>query len=232
MKQFWISALILSFLLTPLTGCIETGKPKETESPTVTEPLGSDVPSTVLPETELPETELPETESTPESALDCFRETMEDGSFCGVAYLGYVDGSYSDIMTHIEGLGVLDVFPFLAVPEENYIGIAGGDLYVIVPADPMGKITVYSAVLDETDYTMKPDEKLAEFSSGEPILLKCNVSEIMPNQILEIQWEGESVMYSPMLSGENGRLVKTEGVYDFSPYDPLFAEFTDQQQRS
>ena len=223
MKKYWISALILSFLLTPLTGCIETGKPKETESPTVTEPLGNDVPST-----ELPETELPETEVTPEAELERFRDTMADGSFCGVAYLGYVDGSYSEIMTHIEGLGVLDEFPFLAVCEENYIGIAGGDLYVIVPADSMGKITVYSALLDEMDYTMKPGEKLAEFSSGEPILLKCNVSEIMPNQILEIQWEGESVLYSPMLSGENGRHVKTEGVYDFSPYDLIFAEFKDQ----
>jgi len=215
--------LILSLLLTPLTGCIETGNPKETERPPVTEPSESDVPST-----ELPETELPETEITPGAELERFRDTMADGSFCGVAYLGYVDGSYSDIMTHIEGLGVLDEFPFLAVPEENYIGFAGGDLYVIVPADPMGKITVYSAVLDETDYTMKPDGLQAEFSSGEPILLKCNVSEIMPNQILEIEWEGESVLYSPMLSGENGRLVKTEGVYDFSPYDLLFAEFSDQ----
>ena len=86
---------------------------------------------------------------------------------------------------------------------------------------------MYSAVLDEVNYTVKADKQLAEFTGGVPILLKCNVSEIMPNAVLEITAKGQKHTYSPSLSGENGKLVQTEGIYDFSPYDVLFAGIAD-----
>lgn len=209
MKKLYMMILLGLFLLS-LAGCKEAIPP---DGANIVDPIETTVP--------------PETEQHTDSHLDNFREVLGAGDFCAVSHLGYLDGSYYEILSHVEDLDVLEAFPFLEIAKENYVSLEGGELYAIVPADADAAVTVYSAVLDETDYTVKADQKLAEFTGGIPILLKCNVSEIMPNVVLEITANGQKHIYSPMLSGENGQLVQTEGVYDFSPYDVLFAGIAD-----
>lgn len=202
--------ILLGLVLISLSGCMDSAPPDGTDTEQTTE-------TTTVPETEQPS----------DPHLDNFRGVLGENDFCAVSHMGYLDGSYDEILSHVEDLGVPESFPFVKIPKENYVSLEGGELYAVVPADPDAVVRVYSAVLDETDYTVKADQLLAEFTGGEPILLKCNVSEIMPNVVLQITADGKTHTYSPSLSGENGRLVKTEGVYDFSPYDVLFAGIAD-----
>lgn len=209
--------MLLGLITAQLSRCTENVSPGETDiSQTTTESEINSVSTTV-----------PETENTPSPYLENFRQILETDDFCAVAHLGYLDGSYYEIMSHVEHLGMLEEFPFLEIPKENYLPLAGGELYAVIPADNDAAITVYTGVMDETDFTVKAGEKLAEFTGGEPVLLKCNVSEIMPNVVLEITANGVMHTYSPLLSGENGQLVETDGVYDFSPYDALLAGIAD-----
>ena len=209
--------MLLGLITAQLSGCTENVSPGETDiSQTTTESEIDSVSTTV-----------PETENTPSPYLENFRQILETDDFCAVAHLGYLDSSYYEIMSHVEDLGMLEEFPFLEIPKENYLPLAGGELYAVIPADADSAITAYTGVMGETDFTVKAGEKLAEFTGGEPVLLKCNVSEIMPNVVLEITANGVMHTYSPSLSGENGRLVETDGVYDFSPYDVLEAGIAD-----
>ncbi len=217
MKKLWLAMILLVLITAQISGCTEKLPPAETDSAETT----TDV------EDELISTSAPQTEKTSNPYLENFREVLGNADFCAVAHLGYLDGSYYEIMSHIEDMGMIVEFPFLEIPKENYLALEGGELYAIIPADRDVSVSAYAAELDETNYTVKPGAKLAEYKDGEPILLKCNVSEIMPNVVLKITAKGHRHIYSPTLSGENGRLVQTEGVYDFSPYDVLLAGIAD-----
>lgn len=158
----------------------------------------------------------------PAPTLTNFRGILGEDDFCAVAHLGYLDGSYYEIMAHIENLGIIEAFPFLEISKNNYVEEDGGELYAIIPADRDAVVRVYAAIIDETDYTVKPDIGIAEFEGGKPILLKCNVSEIVPNVVIEIVNGENKYSFTPSLSGENGHLVPIDGVYDFSSYDMIF----------
>ena len=166
----------------------------------------------------------------PAPTLTNFRGILGEDDFCAVAHLGYLDGSYYEIMAHIENLGIIEAFPFLEISKNNYVEEDGGELYAIIPADRDAVVRVYAAIIDETDYTVKPDIGIAEFEGGKPILLKCNVSEIVPNVVIEIVNGENMYSFSPSLSGENGHLVPIDGVYDFSPYDVLFKGICDRAE--
>ncbi len=233
----WYMMILVGLVLVFLTGCGDLipqgGADTETSSQTTTSPDNKDTTSqtTTSPDnkdTTSQTTTSQDTGKHTDPHLDNFRGVLGANDFCAAAYLGYLDGSYYEILAHIEDLGVLEAFPFLEIPKENYIGMVGGELYVIVPADPDATVTVCSAVLDEADYTVTAGQQLAYFTGGAPILLKCNVSEIVPNVVLQITVDGKTTTYSPSLSGENGQLVQTEGVYDFSPYDVLFDDTEDE----
>ena len=51
------------------------------------------------------------------------------------------------------------------------------------------------------------------------ILLLCNISDIVPNTEVELYPStGEELVFSPFLSGENGHVVRADGVCDFTIY--------------
>lgn len=224
MKKLYMM-ILLGFVFVSLFGCMDSVPPNGTDTEKNTE---ATVPQDTLDENISAETTVPpKTEQYADPYLAVFRDVIGENDFCAVSCLGYLDGSYYEIMSHIEDLGMLEEFPFLEIPKENYLPLEGGELYAVIPADADATVTVYTGVMDETDFTVKAERKLAEFIGGAPVLLKCNVSEIMPNVVLEITENGRKYTYSPSLSGENGKLVETEGVYDFSPYDVLLAGLSD-----
>ena len=221
----WYRMMLVGLVLVFLTGCGDRmpqgGTDTDPSSRITTSQDDKDTLSSQI-------TISQDTDKHTDPHLDNFRDVLGTDDFCAAAYLGYLDGSYDEILAHIERLGVLEAFPFLEIPEENYIGVDGGELYAIVPADPDATVTVCAAVLDEANYTVTAGQELARFTGGVPVLLKCNVSEIVPNVVLQITVDGKTTTCSPGLSGENGQLVQTEGVYDFSPYDVLSDDTEDE----
>ena len=221
MKKSLMILLTLCFCCALIVGCQTSSEGDETVSTTESTETASATNET---ESESVVTEPVEGDS----ALSVFLESFEGGTYCAAASLGYLDGTYYEIMAHIEDMGMLEEYPFLKIPKDRFVSLNGGELYVIVPIDKDAKITVYNGVLDETDFSIKPNSVAAEFSEGTPILVKCNVSEIMPNVVIEITIGEEKHQFSPCLSGKDGHLVTVDGIYDFSPYDILFAGFSDE----
>lgn len=221
MKKSLVFLLTLCFCCALIVGCHRSQEGNDTVS--ITESTETAHP-TIETESESAVKEPIEEDS----PLSVFLESLEDGTYCAAASLGYLDGTYDEIMAHIEDMGFLEKYPFLEIPKERYASLNGGELYAIVPYDKDAKITVYNGVLDETDFSIKPGSIAAEFAGGMPVLLKCNVSEIMPNVVVEITSGEETHQFSPCLSGKDGHLVTIDGVYDFSSYDILFAGFSDE----
>ena len=148
----------------------------------------------------------------------------EDESRACVLYLG---GSY-EITTDVQA--VLDSQPDLRdlwgfvydIPEDHWVVSPEGgcDLYCIFPQDPEATLFVYEVSLtDDAENPLKRGNQLYYSEDGQPILLLCNISDIVPNTEVELYpTAGEELVFSPFLSGENGHVVQTDGVCDFTIY--------------
>mgnify|MGYP004637864809 CR=1 FL=1 len=108
------------------------------------------------------------------------------------------------------------------IPEDHYVVAPDGgcDLYCIIPQDPQATLFVYEVSLtDDAENPLKRGKQLYYSEDGQPILLLCNISDIAPNTELELYPSaGEELVFSPFLSGEDGHVVQTDGVRDFTIY--------------
>ena len=139
----------------------------------------------------------------------------------------YLGGSY-EITTDVQK--VLDNQPDLRdlwgfvydIPEDHWVVSPEGgcDLYCIFPQDPEATLFVYEVSLtDDAETPLKRGKQLYYSEDGQPILLLCNISDIVPNTEVELYPSaGEELVFSPFLSGENGHVVEAEDVCDFTIY--------------
>ncbi len=88
----------------------------------------------------------------------------------------------------------------------------GEELYFIVPIQKNVTMNIYSAVMEEADIVK--DKLIA--STNKPFILKCNVSDIIPNIIIEIKQNNIVYEYSPSISLKDGSLYVNEHVMDIS----------------
>ena len=88
----------------------------------------------------------------------------------------------------------------------------GEELYFVVPIQKNVTMNVYSAVMEETNIVK--DKLIA--STNKPFILKCNVSDIIPNIIIEIKQNNKVYEYSPYISLKDGKLYTNEYVMDIS----------------
>ena len=88
----------------------------------------------------------------------------------------------------------------------------GEELYFIVPIQKNVTMNIYSAVMEESDIVK--DKLIA--STNKPFILKCNVSDIIPNIIIEIKQNNIVYEYSPSISLKDGSLYVNEYVMDIS----------------
>lgn len=86
----------------------------------------------------------------------------------------------------------------------------GEELYFIVPIQKNVTMNIYSAVMEEADIVK--DKSIA--STNKPFILKCNVSDIIPNIIIEIKQNNKVYEYSPYISLKDGSLYVNEYVLD------------------
>lgn len=153
-------------------------------------------------------------------SLTTFRDTLKSGEyFCGIAYLGStVNGATLDALLD-EG-GYLDDYPFLKdIPESQTIHHDGDEIYCIVPRDHGAKVTVQDWITDDNGKG-KAGETLYESDQGVPLILTCNVSDILPNLLVTVSSNGETWSYNPCLSLCDGKvdLPASPKIYDFSHY--------------
>ena len=198
MKQTLILVFTLALML--LTACgvwaDTTPVPDGAESPVPQEPLADE--------------QEQETDSAALSALR--QEAAEANCPCAVAYLNFSFDA-ADFPKIPDALK--ESCPFLA--DAVCVDAGGDDLYLIVPANSAAAVSVFR--IDPLDEGKAP-EALALTERGGTVLLRCNVSDIMPNVLLSVTDGSETLCsFSPFLSLRDGRLG-TEGVYDFTDYPP------------
>ena len=156
------------------------------------------------------------------------QELLSSNSICGVIYLGYVDGgsgSYSYDRSCMEQVindsGYLEEFRFLSdIPEECIVETEYGcELYCIYPYDPDAFVTVNEYVYDgEDDYIGRIGDILYRSEHGDPIILRCNVSDIIRDtQISIVDSRGSVLVWQPGISLRDGSVdvpVEEPYVYD------------------
>lgn len=224
-----MTVLFSMFLVLILTGCGQDGGTIESEvtpvvsvAPEITEEpeITQSAEATVVSPTQSVQAEVPPSGS--EQALAEFqKEIQAEGSLCAAAYLGCQSGEFTEFYEWLEAAEVLAEYPFLEeLAEERSVLAAGEEWYAIVPADNSMTLTVNETAFDETDYSLKAGKELLQVSDGSPVLLRGNISDIMPNlMVTVVKNTGESLVYCPALSLRDGYLQKAEGVYDFTQYE-------------
>ena len=209
------SALALSALLAlSLTACGGNTDQADNTDSTTPDTSASDSTDTADP------TDTTQSSTTEDISLTTFRDTLKSGEyFCGIAYLGSTaNGATLDALLD-EG-GYLDDYPFLKdIPESQTIHHDGDEIYCIVPRDHGAKITVQDWITDDNGKG-KAGETLYENDQGLPLILTCNVSDIMPNLLITVSSNGETWSYNPCLSLCDGKvdLPASPKIYDFSHY--------------
>ena len=148
----------------------------------------------------------------------------EDEYRACVLYLG---GSY-EITTDVQKVldsqqGLRELWGFVYdIPQDHWVVAPDGgcDLYCIFPQETQATLFVYETSLtDDAENPLQRGKQLYYSEDGQPILLLCNISDIVPNTEVELYPStGEELVFSPFLSGENGHVVEAEGVCDFTIY--------------
>ena len=139
----------------------------------------------------------------------------------------YLGGSY-EITTDVQQVldsqtDLRELWGFVYdIPQDHWvISPEGGcDLYCIFPQEAQDTLTVYEHNwTDDPENPLVRGEELYCGQDGQPILLLCNPSDIVPNTEIELSGKsGEALIWNPGLSGENGHVVQADGVCDFTIY--------------
>ncbi len=128
----------------------------------------------------------------------------------GILFLGnFQEPSLGETFrSSLEQQGYLSQYPFLdAIPQERIAKTEGDEVYCIVPADSGTSVEVRQWILDETgEHT---GNLLYRSNSGEPFLIRGNISDIIPNMAISmIDRTGRSLSdYTPSISLKDGSIV-------------------------
>ena len=144
------------------------------------------------------------------------REKLSEDDLCAVAYLGGCK-SADEVKQTVKNSSFAAEYAFVAeIPDERIVQAeAGWDVYCIIPKHSDAQVSVKGVALDENAELSETDELYS--GAGEPILLYCNISDILPNALVTVSCHGKTVSFNPHLSARDGSLVTAEnGVYNFA----------------
>ncbi|MDD5804146.1 MAG: SH3 domain-containing protein [Clostridia bacterium] len=141
-----------------------------------------------------------------------YRQTLLDtNSICGVIFLGYIDGSANDrdcLKQVLYDEGNMNEFPFLSdIPDEHIVEIEyGSELYCIFPSDQNASVAVNEYVYDgPDDYLGRTGNVLYRSEYGDPIILRCNASDIIRDtEITVVDSQGNVLVWQPGLNLNDG----------------------------
>ena len=164
------------------------------------------------------ETNKPEVQTEAKELTELKDRIKADGKLIGVAYLGWIEGDAETAKAELSKLDYIEDISFIK-DIEKYAENEGYRMYAIVPADNQVTITVCKCEFGE-EYLPYDGEELIE--ANEPILVRGNISDTIPNLYVIAKQGSEKVCYTPVQSGMDGRLENSETkVYDFTPYDKM-----------
>ena len=155
------------------------------------------------------------------------RQIVDNGDICAVGYLGYFDGTYEELDAYFKHLGILKDYDFLSdIDKEHFIVQEGYELYVVIPKTNESSLIVNEYLMNENPPNYAgPGNEIGRFFDGHPVLMRGNISEVLPNLYFETENpDGEFIAYNPGLSLRDGSLNAILGIYDLTPYEALGIE--------
>ena len=156
------------------------------------------------------------TKATTEKAGSESAIKWQDSSFVAVAYIGY-DKDIAAIKTSEQFKKLAERLPQLNDIDHIAVDAPGEELYLVVPRHKNINITVYEYTF-EMATKEKPEKSGMVYyqkGTGDPIIVKGNISDICPNMQIELKsGNGETYTFSPSLSLENGKLYVTKGMQE------------------
>ena len=146
-------------------------------------------------------------------------EILQNGSF-GVAFIDYVayDSTGEPLYSCLEYSATGQKYPFLS--DATLCTADGQELYVIVP-QAGERVVIYNSTMNENgEYVDDMSAPRFEGDPGRVVLLRCNVSEIYSNVLVLIKDDFGVHEFRPAISGEDGEIAESAGMYDFTVYEP------------
>lgn len=179
---------------------------------------GDKNPNNTSDSTAAPEKNVESTASQGVSELDVLKgDISQNGSMLGVGFFGYVDPENNEdaIKSFVLESSLVKRYPFLNSCTQ--VTFSGAELYALVPANDSISVSIYPSEISESgDYTDKKDSPVYKGKPGETVILRCNISEVCANVLIEVTDGKNSIEFHPTISLENGSFAKTDGCYDFS----------------
>lgn len=164
------------------------------------------------------ETKKPESQTEVAELKELKDKIKADGKLIGVAYLGWLEGDIKKACKDLAGLDYTIDFSFIK-DIDKYAENEGYRMYLVIPANDNVTISVCKCEFDDK-YMPYDGEEL--ISANEPIIIRGNMSDTIPNLYVIAKKDSEKVEYTPMQSGMDGRLENNENkVYDFTPYEVM-----------
>ena len=166
------------------------------------------------------------TQDTVTDALALLQDSLaENGYACAVAYIGTILDGKSTEKEHIAASDYITEYPFMAeIGDDRTLRNDGNEVYCIIPAKGYNSLNVSTFIINESNnYKGAADKELYTANDGKPILVRGNVSEIMPNIIVTLSDGDNSVSFNPSLSMRDGRLNRygnEKNISDITRYDP------------
>ncbi len=153
-------------------------------------------------------------------------EMKQEGYLCAVAYIGFVDPEMTaeDCAEVFYNSRYADELSLTAIPAENCIDDCGGyELYLVFPTDENATISVCEWVInEENDFAGEAGAVYYRSEAGAPVLIRCNVSDIMPNVVVNVvDSSGATVQWCPSMSLKDGSVSRygvEDKVYDMTHY--------------
>ena len=150
-----------------------------------------------------------------EAVLEKFRSEASDLVVCQVAFIGFSDSEIPDLNALAQEYQIFEYFPFVeSYPSNCYLDYMGYEIYLIVAQDKKAQINIYENVMNYKTGEEYRGNLLFSVKNGEPVIIRANVSDIIPNVIVEIiNSDGSEFSFSPSLSLRDGSL-NTYGMED------------------
>lgn len=210
-QALFSAAILLCCVI--LSGCSPTQKEPELTNDT-SGSVTTDIVSTASPETE------PDADAEDESAdLTYLRSKIGEANCAvGIAFVDYVGYELSEENTaiYLNQSELAEKYPCLK--NIKTVALDGTNLFVLVPATEQGVITVFPTyITDSGELEVNKGEAVYESLPGEPIALKCNISDSYSNVLVSVANGSETCEFHPTISLEDGYSVALQdGCYDFS----------------
>ena len=140
---------------------------------------------------------------------------LDNGCICGVLFLGFTDW---DEEPFENGNGVWQKFlrqsdagkefDFLRkIPQDHILDVGGTEVYCLIPlSDSTAKSVIRTEMSEDGETADVGDPVFTEVSDA-PFILRCNVSDIVPNARVTIRTEDVRVDWEPFLSLEDSHVV-------------------------